>query len=390
MRSLFESAALGQLKFFDVPLGAFPVPWNLECLPGETRDPDGVCKPSPRLGQFDDCENLRRQIAETEKELGDSQRRFMDKFQKFQDVNKYFDRRSPYWRSRHVRPKSLEDRHKKAKEDYENEKFLEQALQRGLQDLRRRLRDCERPRPPLPTPVAQRPPITTQPPVRPGVFQREAPEAEGPPAGPPTPSPGRPLSTATDRYQWGRSAQPFGADTRYSWNRNLQDVLQAPAAPIPPYQRGVTGFPSGLLSPGMIAPAATGLTSGMGPSLLAGPWLRQVRLAQNDGTGHPSGWTLKDLHAWAQEALLSDKRPDCQALMPDRVAEDLGFKVGLATSGGNLDAPADLTQEEIEFIQDVQLCRAMPAPEKEETGIPTAGWIAIASAAAIGLVVALT
>jgi hypothetical protein len=34
----------GSLKYFDVPLGAFPVPWNMPCQPGETRDEDGECK----------------------------------------------------------------------------------------------------------------------------------------------------------------------------------------------------------------------------------------------------------------------------------------------------------------------------------------------------------
>ncbi|SRR5579871_4609978 len=33
------------LQHFEVPLGAMPVPWNLPCMPGEVRNQDGVCGP---------------------------------------------------------------------------------------------------------------------------------------------------------------------------------------------------------------------------------------------------------------------------------------------------------------------------------------------------------
>ena len=38
------------LEYFDVPLGAFPVPWNMGCQPGEERSEDGVCKPKKQMG----------------------------------------------------------------------------------------------------------------------------------------------------------------------------------------------------------------------------------------------------------------------------------------------------------------------------------------------------
>lgn len=46
-------STMGQnvLKYFDVPLGAFPVPWNMGCEPGEERAADGVCKPKHRMGE---------------------------------------------------------------------------------------------------------------------------------------------------------------------------------------------------------------------------------------------------------------------------------------------------------------------------------------------------
>lgn len=40
----FVTPASGGLLFFEVPTGAFPVPWNLSCLPGQVRTQDGECR----------------------------------------------------------------------------------------------------------------------------------------------------------------------------------------------------------------------------------------------------------------------------------------------------------------------------------------------------------
>ena len=42
----------GALEYFDVPLGAFPVPWGMGCGPGEVQDSAGRCVPDTyRMGQ---------------------------------------------------------------------------------------------------------------------------------------------------------------------------------------------------------------------------------------------------------------------------------------------------------------------------------------------------
>lgn len=62
MKTFFEQTPFGQGVFlantkrpqmgidFEVPLGAFPVPWNLECMPGQVRDEDGLCKNDYQVG----------------------------------------------------------------------------------------------------------------------------------------------------------------------------------------------------------------------------------------------------------------------------------------------------------------------------------------------------
>lgn len=36
--------SLGQLQYFEVPTGAFPIPWNMQCLPGQVKTADGECR----------------------------------------------------------------------------------------------------------------------------------------------------------------------------------------------------------------------------------------------------------------------------------------------------------------------------------------------------------
>jgi hypothetical protein len=212
----------------------------------------GMGASSRKMGQPEDCDEIEESIENTLEDISETERRVMDRFQRMEELRRKLDPNSVYYIGPEARTRYQEELDK-LNEEQVNDKYLLDALWRGVRGLEERLKkECEPERPsvptpgrlpgptPAPTPGVPRtvpapsrsyttpalPPPVLQPTPTPSSFQPVSPRAPTPTPTRAAPVTTRPAPVATGQYSWG--------------GQEIAQQAQAAAAGCPPGQ-----FPDG-------------------------------------------------------------------------------------------------------------------------------------------------